>query len=70
MPYVNVKMHPGRSAAQKRALTERLVSAVTETCDVSDPARVTVIIEEVPKEDWQAVARTEIEAKQSLQTHP
>ena len=70
MPYVNVKMYPGRSEAQKRALTERIVAAMQETCDVARPESVAIVIEEVPREQWQAVAVTEIEAKKGQQYHP
>ena len=70
MPYVNVKMYPGRTEEQKRALTERIVAAVCETCGVEDPSHTAVVIEEIEREDWQAVSVADIESKKHLQYHP
>lgn len=63
MPYVNVKMYPGRTNDQKRALAERVVEALMETCGVKDRAACAVIVEEMTPDEYAATAQPEIEAK-------
>lgn len=63
MPYVNVKMYPGRTDEQKKALAERVVQALMETCGVKDPAACAVVVEEMTPEEYAAAAEPEIEAK-------
>lgn len=63
MPYVNVKMYPGRSDEQKRELAERVVQALMEVCGVQDRSACAVVVEEVTPEDYAAAAVPEIEAK-------
>lgn len=46
MPYVTVKMLPGRTDEQKKALCEKVTEAVVETTGASKEA-VTVFIEEM-----------------------
>lgn len=54
MPHVNVRMYPGRTNEQKRALTQRIVEAMEETLGVSE-RHVTVVIEDVAPNDWATV---------------
>jgi 4-oxalocrotonate tautomerase len=70
MPYVNLKMYPGRTDEQKREVARRIVQAVMEVCNVSDAAQCPVVIEEVAREDWEASVVPEITAKQDLQYAP
>jgi 4-oxalocrotonate tautomerase len=63
MPYVNVKMYPGRSDEQKREVAARMVAALMEVCNVSDPAACVVVVEDVTPEEYAATAVPEIEAK-------
>jgi 4-oxalocrotonate tautomerase len=51
MPYVTVKMLPGRTDDQKRALVEKVTAAVTETTGAPKEA-VVVFIEEMQKEHY------------------
>jgi 4-oxalocrotonate tautomerase len=51
MPYVTVKMLPGRTDDQKRALVEKVTDAVSETTGAPKEA-VVVFIEEMPKEHY------------------
>ncbi len=51
MPHVIVKLWPGRTEAQKQALTEGIVRTVTETLGVPEQA-VSVGVEEIPRERW------------------
>lgn len=68
MPHVNVKMYPGSSDAQKRQLTDRIVSAVIDTIGVSETV-VSVAIEEVSAEQWpDQVYRPEITDKADVLT--
>ena len=63
MPHVNVRLYPGRTEEQKRALTERIVEAFRETMGI-DAKWVSLVIEEVAPEDWDAtVVEPEIRAK-------
>ncbi len=63
MPYVNLKMYPGRTDEQKREVARRIVQAVMEVCNVSDTAVCPVVIEEVERENWETEVAPEIEAK-------
>lgn len=51
MPYVTVKMLEGRSEEQKRALVEKVTSAVSETTGASED-KVVVFIEEMSKNHY------------------
>ena len=65
MPHVNVRLYPGRSEEQKRALTERIVDAFHETMGI-EATWVSVVIEEVEPDDWNtAVVEPEIRAKEA-----
>ncbi|OGX79432.1 4-oxalocrotonate tautomerase [Exiguobacterium sp. SH31] len=46
MPYVTVKMLPGRTVDQKRALIEKVTDAVSETTN-APKENITVFIEEM-----------------------
>jgi 4-oxalocrotonate tautomerase len=63
VPYVNVKMYPGRSDEQKREVSRRIVQALMEVCNVNDPAACAVVIEELSPEEYRETAVPEIEAK-------
>ncbi len=66
MPYINVKLYPGRTDEQKREAAQRIVQAVMETCNVADPAAFAVVFEELTPEQYQATAVPEFEAKRAL----
>jgi 4-oxalocrotonate tautomerase len=51
MPHVSIKLYPGRSLEQKRALADRIVEAMGETIDAR-PEHISVTFEEVPPEEW------------------
>jgi len=51
MPVVQIQMWPGRDAATKKKLIERVSQTVSDTIDCP-PEAVTVVIEEIPKENW------------------
>ncbi|HEY4566490.1 4-oxalocrotonate tautomerase [Planococcaceae bacterium Storch 2/2-2] len=51
MPYVTVKMLPGRTDEQKRALCEKVTEAVSETVD-APKENITVFIEEMQPEHY------------------
>ena len=63
MPYVNVKMYPGRTDEQKKEVSERIVQALMEVCGVKDRAACAVVVEEVTPEEYAATSIPEIEAK-------
>jgi 4-oxalocrotonate tautomerase len=65
MPHVIVKLHPGRTYAQKTAFTEKLIAAMEETLDAS-ASKISVAFEEVAPENWvQEVYIPEIISKES-----
>ena len=70
MPYVNLKMYPGRTEEQKREVARRIAQAVVEVCNVADVAQCPVVIEEVERDDWQSTVVPEIEAKAALRYSP
>lgn len=51
MPYVTVKMLPGRSDEQKKALVEKVTDAVVETTG-APKEKVVIFIEELQKEHY------------------
>ncbi|WP_343206463.1 2-hydroxymuconate tautomerase [Bacillus sp. B15-48] len=51
MPYVTVKMLPGRSDDQKKALVEKVTDAVAETTG-APKENVVVFIEEMSKDHY------------------
>ena len=60
MPHISVKLWPGRTEEQKRALTARIVEAVKDTMGASDDY-ITVAIQDVPADQWpKAVYKPEI----------
>ena len=70
MPYINLKMYPGRTEEQKREVARRIVQAVMEVCNVSDATQCPVVIEEVAREDWETAVVPEIVAKKDQQYSP
>lgn len=53
MPHVIVKLWPGKSAAQKRRLSNAIVRDVTSILSYGDDA-VSVSFEEIPSHEWTA----------------
>ena len=53
MPHVIVKLWPGKSAAQKRLLSDAIVRDVTSILSYGE-ASVSVAFEEIPAQAWRA----------------
>lgn len=53
MPHFIVKLFPGKSDAQKKALTKKIVQATQETLEVGENV-ISVAFEEVAQDDWDA----------------
>ena len=51
MPHIVVKLYPGRTEDQKKALTDKIVKAVVADLKC-DETVVSVSFEETPKEKW------------------
>jgi 4-oxalocrotonate tautomerase len=51
MPHVIIKMHPGRTDAQKNKLAQAITDAVTNIAKCEEKS-VSVAIEEITPEDW------------------
>lgn len=51
MPIVAIKLAKGRPIEQKRQLVQAVTAALVETLDVK-PEWVTVLIEELERENW------------------
>lgn len=71
MPHIIVKLHAGRSAQQKKDLTEKIVNSVVEVTDCEEAA-VSVAIEEFSPHDWaESVYRPDIlESQATLLKEP
>ncbi len=52
MPHIIVKLYPGRTEAQKKELTSKIVQAVIETAHAGEDS-ISVSFEEVPSERWE-----------------
>jgi len=66
MPHVIVKLWPGRSEEQKKALAQKIVESMKETLAAEEKS-ISVSFEEVPKENWtQQVYKPDIMAKEDL----
>jgi 4-oxalocrotonate tautomerase len=63
MPYVNVKMYPGRTREQKEELARRILVATQEVCKLDNLHATVVVIEDVERDDWPRQVVPEIEAK-------
>lgn len=51
MPFITVRMYPGRTRAQKDALVSRITEAFVETCGGTEGG-VWVVLDEVARENW------------------
>lgn len=51
MPVITIDMWAGRSADQKERLIKSVTEAVTESLGIAKD-QVTVILKEIPKENW------------------
>jgi 4-oxalocrotonate tautomerase len=66
MPHIIVKLWPGRSEEQKKALARKMAEAMKEIMGIEDKS-ISVAFEEVPKEKWmEEVYRTDIIGKDNL----
>ena len=63
MPYVNIKMYPGRTREQKEELARRILVATQEVCNLDNLHRTVVVIEDVERDDWPKTVVPEIDAK-------
>jgi 4-oxalocrotonate tautomerase len=63
MPHVSIKLYPGRTLDQKKALTQRIVAAMAETIGADDKS-ISVSFEEVAPADWpEMVVKPDIAGK-------
>ena len=53
MPHFTVKLFPGKSDEQKKALTKKIVEATKETLEVGEDV-ISLTFEEVTPDDWEA----------------
>ena len=64
MPHVNIKLHPGRSMAQKSELAEKIIKNIAEVLQCKKKV-ISVSMEEVSSEEWfEKVYGPDIEGKQ------
>lgn len=65
MPHIIVKLWPGKSEEQKKALTASMIEAMKEIMAVEDRS-ISLAIEEIPKEKWmEEVYKPDIVAKEN-----
>ena len=66
MPLITVKMWPGRSEEAKRIAAKAIMEAASQAMG-TPPSAFTVIMEDVPREEWDAtVVAKEINPKSDL----
>ena len=53
MPHVSIKLFPGKSDEQKKALTKKIVEATKETLEVGEDV-ISLVFEEVTPDEWEA----------------
>ena len=51
MPYINVRITPGATRDQKKAIVEDITSSLVRHLG-KDPLHIHVTIDEVPEENW------------------
>lgn len=51
MPYINVRITPGATREQKKAIVEDITSSLVRNLG-KDPLHIHVTIDEVPEENW------------------
>lgn len=65
MPHIIVKLWPGKSEEQKKALTVSMIEAMKEIMAVEDRS-ISLAIEEIPKEKWmEEVYKPDIVAREN-----
>lgn len=52
MPVITIKTFEGKTKEQKKKWIEGVTRVSMEVTGVEDPSRFTVIIQEIPKENW------------------
>ena len=57
MPHLNLKMYPGRSPEVKENLAKAIRKALAEESGVWSPADISVSVEEIPAEEFEARAK-------------
>lgn len=65
MPHINIKLFPGRDNDTKHKIAESVAKVLSETASVSEGS-VSVSIEEIEKENWPKVYKSEIIDKKQL----
>lgn len=65
MPHINIKMLKGRTEEQKKNLSAALANTLQEQLGCSE-THVSCTIEDYTAEEWQAVFKAEITAKQDM----
>jgi 4-oxalocrotonate tautomerase len=68
MPHVAIKLYPGRTIEQKKALTEKIITAMAETID-ADERSISVSFEDIDPAEWdERVVKPEIADKLDCMT--
>lgn len=61
MPVITIDMRSGRTPAQKRQLVQEFTASFCRICQVK-PEVVTIIIREIPDENWASGGKTKAQA--------
>jgi 4-oxalocrotonate tautomerase len=65
MPFIRITLDEGRSAAKKRAVAEAVTDAIVATLG-GERDWVTIVFEDVGREDWAIGGRLQIDRKGPL----
>ena len=66
MPHLNLKLYPGRSPEMKEKLAQAVRKALAEESGVWSPEDISVSVEEIPADDFEAVTKASFKEDQLL----
>lgn len=69
MPHISIKMLNGRTPAQKKAVTEKIIKIIRE--ELGTPERyISISVEDFSAKEWQDVFKNEVENNPALTKKP
>ncbi len=66
MPHINVKLYPGKSDEMKEKLAEAVRTALAETSGVWKPGDISVSMEEIAPDEFEAKTKASFEKEELL----
>ena len=66
MPHLNLKLYPGRTPEMKENLAKAIRKALAEESGVWQPDDISVSVEEIPAEEFEAKAKASFKKEELL----